>query len=287
MRTLPEGFAGPVATLAHLWLFERADGQRFGFTDHDRDLVVDGQLFSAASGLTAARFQKSLGLAVDTAGVEGALTADAITAEDLAAGLWDRARCDVWRCDWSAPERRVHLFAGRLGEVRHGPQGFSAELRGLQSDLNRAVGRVFTRACDAELGDARCGVDLSLPSRRADGVITEVLGDRAFRASGLEGFADGFFAHGRLMWAAGGAGRVAAHRIGAPATLELSAAPAHVLAVGQGFTVTAGCDRALATCRDKFANALNFRGFPHMPGPDAVIAGADAHGRNDGGSRWS
>jgi hypothetical protein len=32
-----------------------------------------------------------------------------------------------------------------------------------------------------------------------------------------------------------------------------------------------GCDRALATCRDRFANVVNFRGFPHIPGNDFVL----------------
>lgn len=34
---------------------------------------------------------------------------------------------------------------------------------------------------------------------------------------------------------------------------------------------TLGCDRALATCRDRFGNVPNFRGFPHIPGNDFVL----------------
>lgn len=44
------------------------------------------------------------------------------------------------------------------------------------------------------------------------------------------------------------------------------------------------CDKRFETCRDVFENALNFRGFPHMPGPDFVLAGPAASG-NDGGKR--
>ena len=46
---------------------------------------------------------------------------------------------------------------GWLGEVRRGAQAFEAELRGLQAALNVPVGRVFSRFCDADLGDARDG----------------------------------------------------------------------------------------------------------------------------------
>ena len=32
-----------------------------------------------------------------------------------------------------------------------------------------------------------------------------------------------------------------------------------------------GCDRQLSTCRDRFDNVANFRGFPHIPGNDFVL----------------
>ena len=39
---------------------------------------------------------------------------------------------------------------------------------------------------------------------------------------------------------------------------------------GDAFTVKAGCDKAFSTCKAKFANDLNFQGFPHLPGNDAA-----------------
>ena len=36
-------------------------------------------------------------------------------------------------------------------------------------------------------------------------------------------------------------------------------------------TLTAGCDRRFASCAVKFANTVNFRGFPHIPGSDFVL----------------
>ena len=42
--------------------------------------------------------------------------------------------------------------------------------------------------------------------------------------------------------------------------------------VSAAVTLTAGCDKSFAACRDKFANPDNFRGFPHLPGNDAAYA---------------
>lgn len=276
MRTIPPAFAvqaaGEATCLAHLWRFQRRDGARFGFTDHDADLRVGDEIFTASNGLEAGQIEKAIGLAVDSGAVRGVLGDEAITQADLAAGLWDGARCDAWVCNWQAPEQRVHVFSGRIGEVRHGPDGFGAELRGLQAALNAPVGRVFARACDAELGDARCRVDLAAPGRRFSGIVTQPLSARAFRASGLESAPEGYLAHGLLLWRNGERSRVAVHRRETPTFIELTAAPAR-LDLGQSFDLAIGCDKSLAICRDRFANAINFRGFPDMPGPDAVIAG--------------
>jgi uncharacterized phage protein (TIGR02218 family) len=54
--------------------------------------------------------------------------------------------------------------------------------------------------------------------------------------------------------------------------------------VGDTFDITAGCDKRLETCRDRFSNVVNFGGFPHMPGNDYALAYAKQGDRNDGGS---
>lgn len=289
MRHVPEELAARIAsgvtTLAHVWRVLRRDGAAFAFTDHDRPLAFDALTCVPATGLMTGAIEKSLGLGVDTASMSGALSDAAITEEDLAAGLWDGARVDVYRVDWSAPELRVHLFAGRLGEVRRGRSAFEAELRGLQAALNKPVGRVFSRHCDAELGDGRCGKDIEHAAFRGAGEVIELLAGGAFRATGLEAFADGWFSRGRIVWADGGAQDVAVHRVEAGAAAVEVMTPSPSIEIGAAFEIYAGCDKRFETCRTKFANVLNFRGFPHMPGNDAIQSGPVAGDRFDGGSR--
>jgi uncharacterized phage protein (TIGR02218 family) len=292
MRTISEELQSRldsgVTTLCHVWRITRRDAEVFAFTDHDRPLVFDHLVCEPMVGVNAGAVEKSLGLGVDTASISGALNAEAITEEDLARGLWDGARVDLYRVDWSDPSLRVHLFAGHIGEVRRGVSAFEAELRGLQAALNVPVGRVFSRFCDADLGDVRCGKDIETAAFRGEGVITEVLSASAFRADGPEAYTEGWFARGRLVWDAGGEGEIAAHRLeGGDVVLELLDPPGAVLEVGAAFAVYAGCDKRFDTCRAKFANTLNFRGFPHMPGNDAVQARPVAGEPLDGSSRFS
>ncbi|MEZ5957927.1 MAG: DUF2163 domain-containing protein [Hyphomonadaceae bacterium] len=288
MRQIPEPLAAQLAsgvtTLAFVWRVERRDGEVFVFTDHDRALPFGDLVAEPLQGIVAGVIEKSAGLSVDSASIVGALSSEAITEDALARGAWDGARVDIYRANWNAPAERVHLFAGRIGEVRRGAQAFEAELRGLQAALNVPVGRVFSRFCDADLGDVRCSVDLEFAEFRGEGVISEVLGPHAFKASGLGAFADQWFARGRMVWPDETVSEVATHRAeGDVAVFELlDRAP---LALDASFVVYAGCDKRIETCRAKFANVVNFRGFPHMPGNDMLQSGPPAGDRLDGGSR--
>jgi uncharacterized phage protein (TIGR02218 family) len=279
--------ASGVTTLAHVWRITRRDGAAFAFTDHDRPLALDALVAEPNVGLVAGVIEKGLDLAVDTASISGALSSSTLSEEDLARGLWDGARVDVFRVDWNDTTQRVHLFSGSIGEVCRGVAAFEAELRGLQAMLNVPVGRVFSRFCDADVGDVRCGKDLESAAYKGAGAVAEVLSSASFRASGLGAYANGWFARGRLLWALGGSAEVLTHSVeGADAVLELLDAPGAVLQSGAAFVVYAGCDKRFETCRAKFANALNFRGFPHMPGNDVLQSGPSLNAPMDGGSRF-
>jgi uncharacterized phage protein (TIGR02218 family) len=155
--------------------------------------------------------------------------------------------------------------------VSRGTVAFTAELRGLTAPLDQAAGRVFQRRCAWELGDTRCTVDLTAEGRHGNGTVTQVIGAFDLVAAGLDATAAGVFSGGRLVWTSGAneglAVEVKSHSVGIGTTrLSLFLPMGDPIAAGDTFTVTAGCDKAFATCRDRFANAVNFGGFPHMPG---------------------
>ncbi len=281
MRAIPAAFAAHLAsgatTVAWCWKLTRRDGAVLGFTDHDRDIVFGGVTFEAEAGFTASEIQSSLGLSVDNLDVSGALSSASIEEADLIAGRFDDAEIEIFAVNWQAPEQRLLLRKGNLGEVMRGGGAFEAEVRGLKHRLDQPQGRVFQYGCDAALGDHRCGVDLDDPAYRGEGVVQAAEANRRFRVSGLDTFADGWFARGSLAWESGAnaglAAEVKAHRLSADeVTVELWQAAALPVVPGDAFVVTAGCDKQFPTCRVKFSNGVSFRGFPHMPGNDFVIA---------------
>lgn len=277
MKQLPAGLAEHIAsgatTLCWCWRLTRRDGLKLGFTDHDRDVEFDGTVFEAAAGMTASEIRDSVGLSVDNLEVTSAMTSERLAEADLAAGLYDNAAVEIFRVNWAAPDERILMRSGNLGEVKRSRLAFAAEVRGLAHHLQETKGRLYQYPCDADLGDARCGVALDTATFRGTGAIAEVLSPRRFTASGLDTFANGWFTHGLLTFTSGAAEdqavEVKSHsRVAGIVTVELWSRARLPLEPEQTFTVTAGCDKRLATCRNKFANAVNFRGFPHMPGND-------------------
>jgi uncharacterized phage protein (TIGR02218 family) len=146
-----------VTTLARCWLITRNDGVIQGFTDHDEDIVVNGVTCRAGAGLTASEATAQLGLAIGGTELSGALNDDTLSEADLAAGRYDAAAVEIWLVDWSEPALKVKLNAGVLGEVRREGAAFAAELRGLAYRFAEDNGRLYTKTCSADLGDARRG----------------------------------------------------------------------------------------------------------------------------------
>lgn len=262
-------------TLCRCWRLVRGDGRRLGFTDHDADLTSDGTVFLAAAGLTASALESTLGMTVDGGAVAGALISDALTEDDLARGLWDNAAVTIFLVDWRHPERRATLFSGSIGEVSRGASAFSAELRSLSHRLNQPQGRLYGRLCDADFGDARCG--MTIAAWTAAGTVTDVAGPKSFACSGLGTAPEGRFRGGRLAWTGGAnaglAMEVRTHGVdGGTARLALFADMPAAPAAGDTFTVSAGCNKTIAMCKQAFGNVVNFRGFPDMPGNDWLLS---------------
>ncbi|SEN64124.1 phage conserved hypothetical protein BR0599 [Loktanella fryxellensis] len=274
-------------TLSWCWRISRADGVALGFTDHDRVLSFDGTAFEPESGFAASEIRAGSDLAVDAQDATGVLTSDRITETDILDGRWDNAAVELWRVNWANTSQRVLLRRGAVGQIRRGRMAFVAEVRSLAHVLGQTVGRTFQAGCDARLGDTRCGIDLENAIYKGTGVVTDLVRDRAFMVSGLASFEAGWFTSGTLTWTSGvNVGRVTevlSHGLAdAIATMTLLEAPVLPIAEGDNLIARAGCDKRIATCSAKFANVANFRGFPNIPGQDAVLRYASQDGGHEG-----
>lgn len=258
------------AELTHLalcWRLVRRDGVALGFTSHDAPLLVDGLLHLARPGMTPSAVVLGDGMEADDMEVTGALSAGALSAGDLLAGRWDGARVELFMVDWRQPGGGGHVLAtGSLGDVAVGEGAdarFTAELIGPGAALAATAVETCSPECRAELGDARCR--MSLRGREGIARLADVTPDRV-RVAGIVAAEH---VQGQLLVLDGAAAGLQRRLIAQDEGWLLLDEPL-ALTVGTRVLLRQGCDKRFDTCRDRFANAVNFRGEPHVPGADLL-----------------
>lgn len=278
-----------VTTLALAWRLTRSDGVIVGLTQHDRDVSFDGTTFKAAGSFTNADYERALGLTPDRTALSGALNASTISEDDLKLGRWDGAKIEAFWVDWTSPADFIPIWRGLVAGASWRGSAFELDVVGQEAGLNQDIGQVYARTCNARFGDARCGVNLDIPDHKIVTTLTSIASDRVVAIGIPVGKLITDFHGGTVVITDGPASgwKSAIHTI-TPSALGWEIAltrPFPVLPViGNAVLIQAGCDKTFATCRDRFANGLNFRGQPHMPGDDVAFGGPAATG-NDGGKR--
>lgn len=276
-------------TVCNAWSVVRLDGRVYGFTDHDCDLTFDGLTFKANTGMTASAMQKSTGMSVDNTEVIGALSDTAIDELDLSIGRFDDAKVVLWTVNWSNVADRSIRFRGTFGEMQWSAGSFTVELRGLTEALNRTTGRVYQPDCSAILGDHDCNFDLKRASFSIESPVTGNPSRGVYEIGSSLSVVDGWFNRGRIEVLTGRAkGLVSTikfdKQIDQNRQVEIWPEFGISPEIGDILTLSAGCDKMPETCRVKFSNYLNFRGFPHIPSADWTTAYPTSNQLNNGGS---
>jgi len=284
MKTIGASFNTHLAldrtTLATCIKVTRRDTQVFAFTDHIETIPFDGVDYLSANAYTASAIESSAGLNVDNLEVTGYLDSAAITEEDLLAGKWDFAEVLMFEVNYADLTMGNHkIRRGWLGQVKTSDVTFVAELRGMMQRLQTLVGRLITPACNADVFDARCGITTgSIANGLVVSSVTSVIGstNALFGDTALTP-ATGWFDYGLVTWTGGLndglAMEVAGYALITPPQVLLKLPMPFTIQVGDTYTIRAGCDKKIATCLAKFNNVINFRGFPHVPGPGRLAKG--------------
>lgn len=270
---LAERLSSVVTSLAFCWKLTRSDGLVVGLTSHDRDLYLGGVGYRSSPGLSPSALTQANDLSADSMEIEGVLDSAAITEFDLVAGRWAWARAELFAVDWAMPETQpIRLLLGEVGEISRPLLGmagaFQAELLSDTARIREALPLRVSSMCRAELGDGRCGVDLD--GRSVDAVLLSAAESQLVLTQPLSNSAA--FAFGRLRFLNGplcGLDWRIAQISGATVYLEDGLQDADL--IGSRLRLWEGCDKSLASCAGRFANAAAFDGEPHVPGSDALL----------------
>lgn len=285
MKSIPAGLEPYVLLgtthLATCWHCTWTNGQLFGFTDHDRDLivpVVPGVTFEAVTGYTRTAIASSADLSVGNLDLEGAFDSAGITESDLRAGRWDYAKVRIFRTNWQNPSLGIEeLKLGKLGQATAGRIRFTTEFRDLMQHLQQEIGRLYAPGDDVDAFDARHGVDPA--AFTVTGTITGVVDGRQFNDTS-RAEATGWFDHGKITFDNGPSGGLNA---GLSAEIRSSSSVAgnfelflpmpFVVAIGDTYSATAGYNKTIEQALSKFNAVINYRGFKWVPGTDQMMSG--------------
>ncbi|WP_298198660.1 DUF2163 domain-containing protein [Novosphingobium sp.] len=262
-------FATELETVATFWRLLRRDGVALGFVTHDRDLWLDGLCHRAAPGMVPSAIRRSAGLEADSAEVEGALAHDALSARDMACGRFDGAALQIGLVDWQSGESEV-LYRGTLGGLAATDEHFQAVALSGKADLHRDPVPRTSPSCRAVFCGPECGLSAIAHDRRA-GIAGCDMAANTVTIAGADSGSAGDWIGGRLRWLDGPLAGTASTILWADGPHLALAAPLEgPVPPGSRVVLRHGCDRTLATCADRFANAVNFRGEPTLPGNDFV-----------------
>ena len=145
------------------WLIVRKDAARYAFTSADQPFTYSGDTYSPTNGFNPSAIVSKADMSVDNMECQ-VLDNDLITDVDLRAGLWDLAHVNVF---WIRPDHPewgvVPLRGGNLGEITIKDGQWTTQLRSLFQQLQQPFGYFYSLVCMAQLGDARCKVNLTPP----------------------------------------------------------------------------------------------------------------------------
>lgn len=247
------------------------DGTTYGYTDSDVEITVDGQLYKPAPGLQALKLVTTADTEVSNQKFSAGWVD--VPEEDLRGGKVDNAAIEgAWAC-WALPEAgRVVLFKGNIGEIGWDESGFEVDVVSYMKQLERNIGWTYTSTCRHQLfsqpGPGTVGACMANPaSFTFAGTVAAITTSKwKFSLTGAAaGKAAAYFSNGQITFTSGfnsGLSTIVKRHEGD--VFELLLPTAFKIQVGDTFSVQAGCDKTLDTCKSKFNNVLNHGGFPHI-----------------------
>lgn len=267
-----------VHTFATCWRIVRTDSTEFRFTDHDRPLVILGDVYTPTDGISASAVQQDRALRENNFQARGVISSSAITDSDLRLGKFRGAVVTEflvdWANAWASPLITNRYFIER---TEHNTEMWTAEIAGLEHRLKGKFGRRYTRNCQWTLGDSRC--QQVLTSFQDSGSVWLVNQNRLFIMIDIVPTTTGVWDFGVLTWTSGNNDGVSIEiESNVGTVLKLRFTMPLDIQVGDTFDLTQGCDKLIQTCLDKFDNVINFGGFPTIPGLDKLTRGPTGGG---------
>lgn len=289
-----------VTTLAMCWKLKLRNGKQFGFTNHDRNLVIEDLEYLSSSGFTASAISSNSSMNVDNMDVYGIIDHAVISEQDILSGIYDHAEVHVFLINYTAiHEGKINLRKGWLGEIKMEKQNFIAEVRGMLQAFNAKICDIYSPNCRVNFGDKYCKIDLkkyTLYNLKISKVIDRsnfiFINEKIFDNKITDGETINvetidakdikidentkliedtkIFTNGSILFNNGfNSGLKMEVKSCNGSHVQLVLPMPYNISINDTFDIIAGCSKTIGSCA-KFNNVFNFRGYPHIPNPTSI-----------------
>lgn len=265
---LQQALEAEAATICRVWEIERADGQILRFTDLDIDIEYQDELYRSQTGFTTSAIFNAANTTQQDVQLGIILGATAITDLDIYNGQFDNAKCSLKLIDYKNPlSGDMILFNGIVKDILLDNQGSaSMTLRGFIDTHRTLLHEVYSATCRADLGDARCQVDIEAIAHNF--TVTNVIDHFRFETDLTE--EDNEFDLGTIIWQEGNNSVISPRSVEVRQSAEenglvvLMIPMPFAIEVGDEGRIYPGCNKTFTMCRDRYDNLINMRGEPYM-----------------------
>lgn len=170
MRNIPAALQthieGEVTSLTRCLKITKTNGEVLRITEHDNDIVVNGDTYFTGVPMESSAIQSTDTLAVDNAEITLGYADGLVDRDDFDDGLYDEAAFELFLVNWEDPtDGVIYLKRGTLGAITFNDENsVTVQLRGLTQKLQKSVVEKYSPTCRVNLGGAKCGV-VNVPTR--------------------------------------------------------------------------------------------------------------------------
>ncbi len=259
--------------LVRCWKITLKNNEVFAFTTASENFTYDGVEYNQLSANDISDLNTNLDINNDTVKISNLICSDLISANDILSGKYDGASIELFIVDLENLDKgKLSLMNGRISDIEFKDNTFIANVKGLKDEIDKVIGDVYTPLCRATFCDKKC--KLNSVNFTYEGAVDSIVDNIMFMTSNdtILSKAEGYFENGIIEFTSG-------ENIGQRTEIKqfnngkfmLSSELPYKLNIGDTFKAITGCDKQFKTCCEKFHNAINFRGEPHLPGIELLL----------------
>lgn len=248
--------AGATTTMcACFYAVSELNGDVVAMTSYSSDLTgvpgYYGVTFKRSTGVTASQLQAESGNAFGQVEASLFLVSAGITEADVLAGKWQHASAVLFICNYETLNMgQLIMQSGNLAEFVQRAPLVTAEIKGINNALTAQLGTVTRAECLHDFCDPGCS--LLAADYTVTGTLTGVVSQTEFSDSGFL-LPAGWLNNGNLRFTSGNNNHYVLRidNNSTATTIKLRTPAPYLPAIGDTYSVVAGCDKRLFSCQNR------------------------------------